>query len=146
MCGILDANAAGKVFKEKGQFFDWFNEGIGRLVAGGRLLEELDEISEFRAWRVQARLAGRIRILNTIEVNKEASRVAKDCKSDDPSVIAVARIGGARLLHSFDKNLQQDFKNKKLIDNPRGKVYTTGAGVQARLLRQRNLCKGAKAK
>jgi len=146
MCGVLDANAAGIVFKEKTKFFDWFDTGTGSLVAGGKMLKELDKILAFTAWRKQARLAGRIRILNTIEVNKEASRVAKDCKSDDPSVIAVARIGGARLLHSFDKNLQQDFKNKKLIDSPRGKVYTTGAGVQARLLRQRNLCKGAKAK
>lgn len=144
MCGILDANAAGKVFKEKTKFFDWFDSGNGSLVAGGKLLEELDKISEFTAWRMQAILAGRFRILNASEVNKEASRVAKDCKSDDPHVIAVARISRARLLHSFDDNLKQDFKNKKLIDGPRGKVYTSED--QAHLLRQPNLCKDAKTK
>lgn len=45
------------------------------------------------------------------------------CKSNDEHIIALARAGKVRLLCSHDNALQSDFKNKSLLDNPRGKVY-----------------------
>ena len=45
-------------------------------------------------------------------------------KSNDLHVIALARISGARLLYSDDKKLRKDFKNKHLVNSPRGKVYS----------------------
>ena len=45
------------------------------------------------------------------------------CVSNDPHVIALARISGARLLCSRDQKLHSDFGNKHLVDNPRGSVY-----------------------
>ena len=42
-----------------------------------------------------------------------------------PHVLALAQVSGARLLYSNDQTLQRDFKNSKLIKNPRGNVYTT---------------------
>lgn len=47
------------------------------------------------------------------------------CVSDDEHIIALAQISGARLLYSNDGDLHKDFRNKNLIDNPRGKVYST---------------------
>ena len=47
------------------------------------------------------------------------------CRSNDTHVIALAQISGARLLYSNDKDLHVDFKNKRLIDEPRGKIYST---------------------
>ena len=46
-------------------------------------------------------------------------------RSDDPHVIALAQVSGSRLLYSNDRALQQDFRDKALIDNPRGSVYST---------------------
>ena len=55
-----------------------------------------------------------------------------DLRSDDPHVLALARATGARLLHTGDRDLMADFKNKKFLAQPRGKVYSTAAN--ARLL------------
>ena len=151
MCGILDANVAGLIFRKKNmdpesespsmQFYNWLNMGRGSLVAGGKLLLELDKVSMFAAWREQAILSGRIRILNKDEVNREAAQIERRCRSDDPHVVAVARLSGARLLYSHDGDLQQDFRDKDLIDNPRGKVYTDTTTDSKHLLRQKNLCR-----
>ena len=132
MCAIVDANIASEVFgantcPASEKFLEWINKGRGRIVVGGKLLEELEVLSGFREWSQNARLAGIIRTANSDTVNSITEEI-KDtdiCKSDDPHVIALARVTGARLLYSNDKPLQQDFKNKSLVDVPRGKVYST---------------------
>jgi len=45
------------------------------------------------------------------------------CKSNDAHVIALARAAKARVLVSDDRDLFRDFKNPRLLNNPRGKVY-----------------------
>jgi len=155
MCAILDANAAGLVFASRGaeaenqsankRFFDWFDSGPGSLVVGGDLLDELDRVSNFQKWRKRAVSTGRIQILNGDDVNQKAGQVAPLCKSDDPHVIAVALIGNARFLYSNDDDLQKDFRNPKLVNNPRGSVYSTRRSDDftqnhRRLLTQ-NLCR-----
>ena len=136
MCAIVDANVAHEVFGTSPQpagekFFEWLNEGTGRLVAGGKLLEELEASSkDFRAWASVAVGAGKLRIVNKNAVDTKTNHIQSHgvCKSDDPHVIALAQVSRARLLYSNDGNLQQDFKNKSLIDDPRGKVYSTSGG------------------
>ena len=152
MCAILDANVVGQVFgadrPAAGQvFFAWIDSGRGRLVVGGRLRQELDRNDAFRQWRLQAVLAGRITLLNDEAVDNRAGRIEEQnaCRSDDEHVIAVAQLGGARLLYSNDRSLQADFKDKRLIDDPRGKVYSTLSHGDAtadhrRLLASRKLC------
>ena len=152
MCAILDANVAGQVFgadrPAAGQaFFEWIDSGRGRLVVGGKLRRELDGNRAFRDWRLQAVLAGRIRLLNDEEVDGRARQLKQEgkCRSDDEHVVAVALLGGARLLYSNDDALQKDFGNKDLIDRPRGKVYSTQRHnhlrpEHRRLLANRNLC------
>ena len=153
MCAILDANAAGQVFgadrPAAGRaFFDWFDSGPGRLVAGGKLLRELDRNRAFREWRLQAVQAGRITLLNDEAVDRRAAQLEREdaCRSNDEHVIAVAQLGGPRLLYSNDGDLQDDFADKGLIDHPRGKVYSTKERRDLRpehrkLLANRNLCR-----
>lgn len=42
--------------------------------------------------------------------------------SDDEHVLALARVSGARLLYTEDKELIEDFKNSRIL-SPRGKVF-----------------------
>ncbi len=131
MCALVDANVAGEVFGHNKppagkEFYKWLNTGMGQLVVGGKLLVELNKTAA-RDWMRQAILSGRTRQEDTSQITERTEKLVKtrQCKSDDPHVIALAQISGARLLYSNDSDLQSDFKNKNLIDNPRGKVYTT---------------------
>ena len=154
MCAIVDANVVSEIFGSDlppagEKFFDWLNKGSGRLVGGGKLLEELEKSSvDFRRWGQEAQLAGKMRIVNKSEVDARTEQIQNEgaIRSDDPHVIALAQVSGARLLYSNDGNLQQDFKNKSLIDDPRGKVYSTredGSFQRShdRLLKNKNLCR-----
>ena len=154
MCAIIDANVVSEVFGSNlppagEKFFDWLNKGSGQLVVGGKLFEELKQSSaEFRRWGQEAQLAGKMRIVNKGDVDARTEQIQSEgtIRSDDPHVIALAQISDARLLYSNDGNLQQDFKNKKLIDDPRGKVYSTSGGrnfqrSHDRLLKDKNLCR-----
>jgi len=60
------------------------------------------------------------------------------CRSDDIHILALARAGGARLLYTEDKDLKKDFKNKAIIDDPRGKIYS---GAKNKRLLKRGVCK-----
>ena len=60
-------------------------------------------------------------------------------KSNDPHILALARASGARLVYTGDGKLIADFKNKRLIDGPRGKIYTGASNVR---LLNRSVCRG----
>lgn len=153
MCAIVDAQVSHEVFGANGplagiKFFAWIiDQESSRLVAGGKLMDELMNSGDgFRKWAKQALLSGRLIMLNDMRVNKMAARIEaeEEIKSDDPHVLAVARISGARLLFSNDHRLHKDFTNNKLINNPRGKIYSTLKNRQFttehRRLLSRNAC------
>lgn len=155
MCAIVDANVVSEVFgtnpPEAGmEFLLWIERNVnGRLVVGGKLLDELYNSSPgFREWASEVQRSGNMRRIKKeqIDVQEEKLREASEYVSDDPHIIALAQVSGARLLYSNDKKLQQDFNNKELIDNPRGKVYTTNHGREAfsdshkGLLAKKDLC------
>ena len=153
MCAIVDANVAREVFSHPrpaagAEFFKWINRESGRLVAGGKLLEELNRTSA-REWARQATIAGRIRSVDDAEVDARAAELRESCISDDPHVIALAQVSGARLLYANDGDLHRDFGDKRLLDGPRGKVYSTrdDKGFRERhrrLLRRRDLCRSGR--
>ena len=135
MCGaILDKDVVSQVFAKRQEgrpsagveFHNAIHRGLG-LVVGGHLLTELDQNTSFREWRTVAVKVGRVRIVPASNVDELANelRMQEVCVSNDEHVIALAQISGARLLYSNDRNLHADFRNKRLIDEPRGKVYTT---------------------
>ena len=156
MCAIVDANVAHEVFgadrPEAGvKFFEWINSGNGHLVAGGKLLKELNRTSA-REWARQALNAGLIRNVPETHVDARMEELRNEgaIRSDDPHVLALAQISGARLLYSNDRALQQDFKSRRMIDNPPGKIYSTDerrnpdrvfTSAHRKLLARRDLCR-----
>lgn len=154
MCAIIDANVVGEVFgserTEAGkEFFDWIDEGSGRLICGGELLEELEGSSPgFREWVIAASKTGKIKYTNEEEVKRKTAQIQKESiQSDDPHILALAQVSGARLLYSNDKKLHKDFKNPALID-PVGSIYSTLRSknftrARRKLLEKRELCPSA---
>ena len=100
------------------------------LVVGGRLREELYRSATagraIQEW-IRTRRAVDTEDLRPGEVEFEtlALEAAGACRSNDEHVIALARVSGARLLCSKDQLLHQDFRNRELVSNPRGRVYQT---------------------
>lgn len=142
MCAILDNDVVHQVFisddrlktrddnrPEAGKaFFKWIDSGKGTLVVGGQLLRELARTRSFSAWMQAHIQSGRgvIRIGDEeVDAKTQMLRQANLCRSNDKHVIALAQVSGARLLYSNDGLLHDDFEDKKLIDNPQGKIYTT---------------------
>ncbi len=156
MCAIIDANVAHEVFGKDAPpagvgFRNWISEGSGRLVVGGLLMSELERSSQdFKIWAAEAQQAGIMRVENACEIADKAETLRKAgvCRSNDHHVIALAQVSGARLLYSNDQNLHRDFGNKRLIDNPRGSVYSTLRSKdfsknRRDQLRRRDLCASA---
>ena len=153
MCLIVDASVVGEMFggddTSAGKaILDWLNDRKGTIVVGGKLLKELSRGSnKFTEWARQALLREVMRRVEDTKVDRRTKQLIKDgnCKSNDPHVIALAQLGGARLLYSNDGNLQQDFRDKRLVDNPRGQVYSTRVNkkftpTHRGLLGRRDLC------
>ena len=146
MCAIIDASVSPEVFgddrTQRGLIiYEWLTRGrTGRLVVGGTLLRELSQYSKFKVWLAAAIPAGRAQSIRDAVVDEETEsiRAGEICRSNDHHVIALARISGARLLFTNDRNLEQDFKNRSLVPNPRGKIYKTPD--HRRLLNQHDLC------
>jgi hypothetical protein len=153
MCAIVDASVVNDIFSSKPleagkEFLKWLNGGSGRLVTGGKLLKEITQPKSAQEWMKQALLSGRVEVEDEQKVIARVTKLRNEglYKSNDPHVLALAQISGARLLYSNDGDLQQDFINRTLINHPRGKVYTTLKGRQVfgsshrNLLRRRDLC------
>lgn len=135
MCAIVDASVKGEL-KAGGspagvEFLKWLLYGNGIMVLGGTKLRT--ELCATPATERDSRLiadlkrANRVREYDDVQVNSLAEHLYKEdvCKSDDHHIIALATISKARLLFSNDPDLHKDFGNKNLVDNPRGKVYST---------------------
>ncbi|MYN64238.1 MAG: hypothetical protein F4X11_04310 [Acidobacteria bacterium] len=132
MCAILDNSVVHEVFGDRRSpageaFFRWISVGGGRLIGGGRLLRELARNENFWFWWREAVLAGLATRLGDGTVEEETTRLVEReaCQSNDEHVVALAVVGGARLLYSNDKKLQRDFKNRHLVNHPPGRVYST---------------------
>ena len=160
MCVIIDANAISEVFgsgqsggkatqSESGkQLFDWLDLKSGRLVVGGSKLQKELSNKNFRIWVQEADRVGKLRKHDDRKVDQKAKELLdkKACKSDDEHIVALAQISKARLLYSHDEPLHVDFKDAKLINRPRGKIFPTGDNPQDRksrsaILADKNLCK-----
>ena len=156
MCAIVDANVRDQVFgdaqSEAGKFFlDWLlKPGGGTLALGGKLRNELSDNGRnlrFMDTYRQLRLDGRVKEIPDGQVDAETSALQsrRICRSNDPHVLALARLSGARLLFANDRDLCDDFKDRRIVNNPRGKVYTTSmrssvTRVHRSLLARADLC------
>ena len=153
MCAIVDNDVGGEVFGDNppeaaGYFLNWLNNANGaKLAIGGKLRDELCQNRKILAWLSNALLRGRALSFDDERVNNETEslRERNICRSNDVHVLALAKISGARLLYTKDIDLEADFKDRRIIDGVRGRVYTTRrfthvTDAQKRLLRRRDLC------
>ena len=129
MCAIIDANVRDQVFgdavTDAGKYFlDWLSpKRGGKLIVGGKLLQELGGLKNFQRWlRVSIKL-GVAKVIPDDRVSSETTDLENRgvCKSNDAHVIALAMAGSARLLFTNDGLLQGDFR-RNISD---GKIYTT---------------------
>lgn len=133
MCAIVDASVIGEVFGRARsrtpaaqKFFEWLNAGTGILVIGGKLRNELEKSRVFRDWSLTAIRAGKLRSFNDDEVDSRTHQLSEFIRErDDPHVIALAQISGARLLYSNDRKLICHFENEQFVNCPQGSIYTT---------------------
>lgn len=155
MCGIVDRNMRHQLTKPidhaGGQFYDWLMRRRGKIVVGGSNFREefYGKIEGDYRWLQELKRANAIVEICDKDVDRVESSLRNNghVKSDDWHVLALAIVGKARLLFTNDTNLQEDFKNDKLINGPRGKVYSTrekqgqyDPKTHGGLLKNRRLC------
>lgn len=152
MCLIIDNNVASTLFLSDNKYnpyrlaYDWVQYGKGKLVIGGRLWDEYQDAysnrkrstTERSNWVFELTRSDRAIIYPMEMVNKEEDEVRNECSSDDPHVIALARVSGARVLCTLDGALEADFKNGALVNSPRGHIYKNPSHF--RLLRHHRRC------
>lgn len=156
MCAIIDNNVRHEVFGDReaqtpaGKYFlDWVEGPRGNLVIGGELRRELNGYARFQLWLRTATRRNIVRSVPDEQVESETRKLREQriCKSDDEHVLALARVSGARLLFTNDRDLQNDFRDRSIIGGTRGRIYTTHDYDDVRvahrnLLRRNDLCNG----
>ncbi len=122
MCVIIDNNVAATLLLAATPVRQWLFSHTGklRLVLGGKLDKELRGNQEVLRQLLELDRAGRIRKAEPVI----GAGIAKLCRSNDPHVIGLALASGARTLCTDDRALIRDFRNSRIIKNPRGSVYT----------------------
>ena len=156
MCVILDADRVGLVFGRNPSpagrdLLDWLEQPHAsrprpQLVVGGRLMQELTQNGTFAKWAEEATKDGRVRRFPDVDIAREESALPSNhCRSNDRHIIALARTSRARILYSNDGALQDDFRDLRLVPNPRGRLLPAGETPNAskgrrRLLRRSELC------
>ena len=147
MCVIVDASVAGLVFSIPYQvdfapLWRWLIEKDGKLVYGGQLAKELGRLPKAKRILAELKSEGRALLCPRQKVDEEEKEVHKLglCRSDDPHVIALARVSGARVLCTNDGDLEVDFKNRQLVPAPRGTIYKNASHKS--LLKHNRTCIG----
>lgn len=127
---IIDSNIASSVLLEKHKnLFEYLrkkiDDGFCKIVYGGKLRDEYWNSNSIRKLILRYDQSGKACAYNSSKIKTLARvlRKEKTCKSNDEHIISLAIVSGARLLCTKDKDLHSDFKNKKLIDKPRGRIY-----------------------
>lgn len=145
MCIIVDANVAHRLAAnpcglEAAPLGDRVENKRLEVASGGRNAEEL-LATKLRRWLVEQTRSGTVRIYPSalLAAEEDRCRQGQKCFSDDQHIIALARVSGARLLYTVDGALRKDFKNKELVDKPRGRIYSSRRN--ATLLDQAGLCR-----
>lgn len=132
---IVDANVCSSIFGAPpdpafAPIIAALNAGKAKLSVGGTQLKA-EYARHGTAWRYIRALdqAGRVRLSNDALVDAEQAALPAlfALKSDDPHILALARVSKARLLCSHDVALHADFGNSQIIANPRGYVYQNAA-------------------
>jgi hypothetical protein len=142
---IIDANLASTVFSNSPHpdflpVLDWLESRDGCLVVGGQLAAELDRLDSARRYVLALLRAGKVRKISDEAVKLHETEVEETglCRSNDLHILGLACASGARTLCTQDRELQRDFRNPRIVSNPRGSIYLRPS--HARLLRHGRAC------
>ena len=137
MCAIVDASGANDVFGEDRPetgiaFFDWISDH-GRILTGGKLTTEIRKsCPRFIEWAEEAERTRKLINVNPSRIHAEIGEVIKRKRRgprlNDAHVLAIARLGGARLLYANDKSLLENFVDSHLVSRPQGDTMTSLTG------------------
>ena len=157
MCAIIDANVTFEVFGKKQTeagvaFRRWLDGSRGRLVVGGKNLEELEHNGNFKRWFLEARrLQDKVLQVKKQPIREREANLVEGglLKSDDEHILALVLVSGVRFLYTNDGDLKKDFGNSKIIPKPKGRIYTTPRSKKftaehKELLETKNLCSGSR--
>jgi hypothetical protein len=134
-CVIIDANVAAKFFELSHEdvvpLWSWIDDRGARIATGGKNWSEITKIEKYSRLLFELKRSGKIINYGASAVDVEERKIlaAGVCTSNDQHMIALAKVSGARVLYSHDAALIEDFKNKTLIDKPRGKIYSSKRNV-----------------
>ncbi len=146
MCVIVDADVAHLVFGSPADadykpVFEWIANGKGAIVYGGKLAQELFCTGK-QGILVEFKRQRKAYEYTACELDPEIEDIQSEGhhRSNDAHVLALGRCSGARTLCTKDKDLIHDFKDRRIISNPRGNVYR--AAAHTHLLRHCPGCVG----
>ena len=131
MCIIVDADRLGiflsdPIAEDAVPIHEWLKKGAGKLVysTSGKFSTEVRGTSRRRL--AEHYRAGRAVAIPAREFHNDERQLRHNSavRSNDSHVLALARYSGARVLYTGDGKLIDDFKDKRLIDEPRGKIYS----------------------
>jgi hypothetical protein len=129
MCLIIDANCAWELSNgapDATPIATWLKRGDSRIAIGGTKLNiEYKKIGNFMKLLGVLDSRGQIHRAEEHLVDREAERIESELilTSDDPHILALAIVSGARIIYSHDSNLHTDFCNQHIIAKPQGKIY-----------------------
>ena len=145
MCIIIDTNLYGEFNKEYMKpLREWIEKRNGKIVYSpvGDIGKELNRNGKMKDRLKEYLRAGKAKHISEEEVEKKKQDVVEklDLESNDPYIIALAKVSNTRLLTSEDAALCSDFKNKKIIRRKRGKIYKAREHKEHKHLLNQNTC------
>lgn len=130
MCLIIDKGVCWRMYAPKTNpeavpVIEWLFGPSGNLVYGGANAAELMEHPQVVVILAKLRQAGKAVRLSDEKVDAEAKRIkdAHSPRTNDVSILAIAKLSGARTLWTADADLMNDFRNTTIVPSPRGSVY-----------------------
>ena len=129
MAVIVDANQIAAFYQGTDPDLNYLRSvvegGKCRLHFGGKLRKEIQLVNGVEEWLAELDRAGRAKAIPDAAVDADEKTLSDSgiCRSDDPHVLALARVGGARLLATDDGALMDDFRDRRIISTPRGNIY-----------------------
>ncbi len=145
MCIIIDADRIDRFFaapllEEVKPIHKWIGtkDGIIAYSTYGKLRDELTGPKKAKFQEMSR--SGRAVLIDPEKIGLEQERLERigNYRSNDVHILALANVSGARVLYTGDDALMDDFRNGRIINNPRGKIYS---GANNKDLLRANLCK-----
>ncbi len=137
MCLIVDANLCSIVFKKTNDTsYKELRKAIFSnrltLIYGGKLTQEYKTAGVLSVIASLSQ-SGRAFKISDALIEIQLHQIKNLCQSNDHHVIALARADRKRchVLCTNDQALQKDFRDKSLIDKPRGTIYSPSRHKQS---------------